>query len=92
MEQWDKAQHLARLRDSGRFRYVKKLLLHHSEPCTAERWVGFALTLGFVSPVLDLGLSETEVGLDELRRGAAETLGDRGLPWYVSYRVRIAIK
>ena len=92
MQQWDKDEHVARLRHGGRFRYVKEVGLHHTEPCTAERWVGFALTLGFVPPVLDLGLPESEIGLDELRRVAAKTLGDRGLPWYVSYRVRIAIK
>src|SRR6266850_2636771 len=45
IQEWDKAGHLGRLQASHQFRYVKELLLHHMEPCTAERWVGFALTL-----------------------------------------------
>jgi SAM-dependent methyltransferase len=92
MQQWDKAQHLDRMRESGAFRYVREVLLHHAEPCTAERWIGFALTIAHVPPVLDLGLNDAELGLDELRRVVAKTLGDRELPWHVSYRVRMGIK
>lgn len=92
MQQWRKQEHLERLGRDGKFRYVRELALHQRERCTAERWVGFALTLGHVPPVQDLGLSDAELGLDELRRVADRTLGERGLPWYVSYRVRAAVK
>ena len=54
--------------------------------------MGFALTLGHVLPVLDLGLSEVEIGLETLRQVAERTLGDQGLPWDVSYRVRVGVK
>jgi ubiquinone/menaquinone biosynthesis C-methylase UbiE len=80
MQQWAKHEHLARMRASQRFRYVKEILLHNTEPCTAERWAGFALTLGHVVPVLTLGLSDTELGLDEFRHVAQQTLGNKGLP------------
>jgi SAM-dependent methyltransferase len=92
MQRWPKEQHLARMEHRGSFRYLKELLLHHTEPCTAERWVGFALTIGHVPPVLDLGLSDAELGLDVLRETAERVLGARGLPWYVGYRVRVGIK
>lgn len=92
MQQWDKGQHLARMRDSGKFRDVRDVLLHNTEPCTAKRWVGFALSLGNVPPVLDLGLDEAALGLKTLRDVADRTLGEAGLPWYVSYRVRIGVK
>jgi len=92
MQQWDKEGHLDRMRRSGVFRHVRELALHHAEACTAERWVGFALSLGHVPPVLDLGLSDEELGLEELRRVAERTLGAEGRPWYVSYRVRVAVK
>jgi ubiquinone/menaquinone biosynthesis C-methylase UbiE len=91
MQQWRKAEHFERLESSGTFRYVKECLLHHVEPCTGERWVGFALTLGHVPPVLELGLSEDELGLAALRRVAERTLGKRGLPWYVGYRVLVGV-
>lgn len=71
---------------------MKELLLHHTEPCTAERWVGFALTLREVAPMLDLGLEEAALGLEAFRRAADQTLGRAGLPWYVSYRVRVAVE
>ena len=91
-QQWAKSEHLARLRQSGHFRYVKEVVLHHIEPCTVERWIGYALSLGHVLRVLDCGVSATEVGLDELRQVAQRTLGERGLPRYVNYRVRVGVK
>ena len=65
---------------------------HYVERCTAERLVEFACTIGIVLPVLDLGLSDGELGLTALRDVAERTLGADGLPWYVSYRVRAAVK
>ena len=51
------------------FRFVKELLLHHTEPCTAERWVGFALTLrDEVAPAFELGLEEAAVALEAFRK------------------------
>jgi SAM-dependent methyltransferase len=92
IREWDKADHLGRLQASREFRYVKELLLHHTEPCTAERWVGFALTLREVAPVLELGLEEAARALEAFRRAADRTLGPAGRPWYVSYRVRMGVK
>jgi SAM-dependent methyltransferase len=92
IQEWEKSAHLHRLQASRQFRYVKELLLHHTEPCTADRWVGFALTLREVVPVLDLGLDEATLGLEAFRRVAEQTLGRPGRPWYVSYRVRVAVK
>jgi SAM-dependent methyltransferase len=58
----------------------------------AKRRVGFACTVGIVLPVLDLGLADEELGLIALRDVAERTLGAEGLPWYVSYRVRVGVK
>jgi SAM-dependent methyltransferase len=89
---WAKREHLARLRQSGHFRYVKEVVLHHIERCTAERWVGYALSLGHVPRLLEGGVSAAEVGLDALRHVVQEALGERGLPGYVNYRVRVGVK
>jgi SAM-dependent methyltransferase len=91
-QQWGKDEHLLRMRNSGQFRHLNEILLHSVEPCTAERWVGFAHTVAVVLPVLDLGLSDDELGLRAFREAAERTLGDQGLPWYVSYRVRVGVK
>ena len=50
------------------------------------------LTIRIVLPVLDLGLSDAELGLTALRGAAERTLGSQGLPWHVSYRVRVGVK
>lgn len=92
MRQWAKSEHLARVRASGRFRYAKEILLHSAGSGTAEGLVGFARTLGQVTRMLDLGFSDAELGLDQLRQVAERALGDRGLPWYFSYRIRVGVK
>jgi hypothetical protein len=91
-EQWGKDQHADRIYRSGVFRHVSEISLHNVERCTAERLVGFACTIGIVLPVLDLGLSGGELGLTTLRDVAERTLGADRLPWYVSDRVRAAVK
>jgi hypothetical protein len=85
-------EHLARIRRSGLFRHVTELALHNIEHCTAEHWAAFARTISIVLPVLDLGLSDHELGLTELQEVAGRPLGAEGLPWYVSYRVRVGVK
>lgn len=92
MQQWAKNEHLARMRASGRFHYVREVLLHSTGVGTAEGLVGFARTLGHVTRLLDRGCSDAELGLDELRRVADRTFGSSGLPWYFSYRVRVGVK
>ena len=89
---WDKRKHLEQLQRSAVFRYMRELVLHHREPCGAERWVGFALSLRDVLPVLELGLTDAELGLDEFRRVSERALGAGGLSWHVSYRLRIGLK
>jgi SAM-dependent methyltransferase len=91
-QQWGKDEHVERMCRSGLFRHVSEISLHNVERCTAERLVGFACTIGIVLPVLDLGLSDGDLGLTALRDVAERTLGPEGLPWYVSYRVRAAVK
>ena len=90
-QRWKKDDHVVRMERRG-FRYTRELLFHHTEPCDAERWVGFALSIHHVPPVLELGLSDSELGLDDFRRAAGRAFGAHGLPWHVSYRVRVAIK
>ncbi len=89
---WKKEQHLARMEASGRFRYVKEIVVHHTELGDAERLVGLALSQGGVAKLLQNGMSESEIGLDQFRAAAQRALGDRSVTWYFSYRVRLGIK
>jgi ubiquinone/menaquinone biosynthesis C-methylase UbiE len=92
IQSWNKQEHLARMRASHRFRYVKKLLVHSTQRGNAGRLVGLCLSQGGVATVLKRGVTEKEIGLDTLRQVASRTLGDAPFPWYWSYRVRIGLR
>ena len=89
-ESWPKGTHLARMRESRRFRFCTELILHTTEEGDGERLVGFARSLGL--PVAD-GEEEIERELDyaELEETARRVLGDRSVPLHWGYRVRIGV-
>ncbi len=89
---WNKRQHGERMRASGHFRFVKEIKLHHVEQGNAERIVGVALSQGQIAGLRKHGLSEDEIGITALREAARQALGDKTVPWYWSYKVRLAIK
>ena len=89
---WAKDGHLARMRASGHFRYVKEIFLHHVEMGNADRFIGLVLS-NTITFYLQKGLlSEQEIGFDRLKQVAQERIGTTPIPWYFSYHVRIAIK
>lgn len=81
---WRKDEHLARLEASGYFRWTREIALHHEEQGGVARVVGLARSIG---PTLD----DTEDEVESLRGVAEQALGDRVVPWLVSYRVRIGV-
>ena len=85
-------EHLGRMGDSGRFRRARELHVHSVEEGDAERVVQFALSLGSVAGLLREGSTEDELGLTELRAVAERVLGDRPVPWFLGYRVRVGVR
>jgi hypothetical protein len=71
---------------------VKEILVHSIEAGSAERLVGLCRSQGSVSTLLKHGVTEEEIGLDSLKTVAERTLGDGTVPWYWSYRVRVALR
>ena len=92
LKHWPKPEHLGRMRDSGRFRHVKEILVHSTEIGNAERFVGISLSQGHIAKLLQAGVQEHEIGIDRLREVAHNTLGDEMRPWHWSYRVRVGIR
>jgi ubiquinone/menaquinone biosynthesis C-methylase UbiE len=88
---WDKDQHLARMRASGRFRYAKEILVHHLDHGDADRYIGLLLSQGSVMTLLKEGISEAQLGIDQCRTVAARVLGAKVRTWYWSSRVRVGI-
>ncbi len=89
---WDKQQHIARMRASEQFRFVKEVVVHHIERGNAERLVGLVMSQGSIATLLKHGVAPHEFGLDTLQAVATRTLGAEMALWYWSYRVRIGIK
>jgi ubiquinone/menaquinone biosynthesis C-methylase UbiE len=92
IQRWEKERHLERIQACKRFRYVKEIVLHHVDRGNAERLVGLALSQGGVMTLLKRGVTETELGLAQLKAIANRVLGDEDREWYWSARVRIGVK
>ncbi len=92
VKRWAKSEHLTRIRESGRFRYVKEIAMHQVDSGNAERFMGIKLSQGGVSDLMKRGLAEHELGIDELSEVAHRVLGDRTVPWYYTYRIRIGVR
>jgi SAM-dependent methyltransferase len=90
-DRWAKHEHLDRMRESGRFRFCREVVLHSLEDGDAERVGGFAHSLGLPVADPDDPELEQELRLDELAGVAREVLGDRTVPFLFGYRVRIGV-
>jgi hypothetical protein len=89
---WRKARHLERWEASGRFRFVREILLHGVEEGDAARLIGTAYSLGPLTVLLADGVGEDELGLGALKDTARRVMGDRPWPWLIGYRVRLGVK
>ena len=90
-DRWAKPGHLDRMRESGRFRWCRELLLHSVEEGNADRVVGFAYSLGLPAAIDDPEL-ERELRVRELEEVARRVLGDRTVPFLFGYRVRVGVR
>jgi hypothetical protein len=88
---WDKLGHLARMVESGRFRFAREVLLHHLDMGDAARFHGLFLTQGHVSGLLRKGVPPTALGLDAFEEVVRRTLGSMPRPWTWSARVRVGV-
>jgi SAM-dependent methyltransferase len=79
-----------RLEESGAFRRTRELVLHSVEWGDGDRLLGFALSEGSMTTLLDAGVTEHEVGLDRLRVAAATI--HEPVPWWIGYRVWMGLK
>lgn len=91
VRQWDKHQHLERMRESGRFRFTKEIVLHHIEEGNADRLVGLVLSQGLIATLLKHGMSRVEIGIETLQEVVDRTIGSQPMTWYWSYRMRLGV-
>jgi SAM-dependent methyltransferase len=79
-----------RLEESGAFRRTRELVLHNVEWGDGDRLLGFALSEGSMTTLLEAGVTEEEVGLDRLRVAAAKMR--EPVPWWIGYHAWIGQK
>jgi hypothetical protein len=79
------------MRASNLFRYTKEITFHNIEHGNAERFIGMVISWGSFR-YLAQGVTEQELGLDELKEVAHRVIGEQPIPWYLSYRMRIGVK
>lgn len=87
----DKSQHLATIRRSGLFRFVREVVLHHPEPCDAERFVGLALSQGGYQTLRKAQIS-LEAEIRALETAARRHFGTETQTILFSYRMRLGVK
>ena len=86
----DKSAHLRRLREYGRFAFVREAVCHSVEPCTPERMMGIALSQGSVQGALKVDASiqnDVDAFCDSVRERCPEHFDI-----VFSYRIRLAVK
>jgi ubiquinone/menaquinone biosynthesis C-methylase UbiE len=87
--QWLKSGHLGRMVESGCFRYVREIALHHIDQGSAERFAAILISQGGTAGLLRRGLSEAELGIDAFRALCRQRLGDQPKPWFWTSRIRL---
>ncbi|QUQ66773.1 class I SAM-dependent methyltransferase [Kutzneria sp. CA-103260] len=85
-----KADHAARLRDSGLFRHVTEVAVHAKDIGDAARFVDILRSQGGVVALLERGITEDEIGLTRLREVAQRRIPTPRI-WWWTYRVRLAV-
>jgi ubiquinone/menaquinone biosynthesis C-methylase UbiE len=86
-----KNEHLAVIRESGHFAFVRELVLHDEGDAGVKEVLGFARSLGLVPELRALGVTDEELGLARLEETARRVLGGRTVPWLIGYRVRLGV-
>ncbi|HEX3789211.1 MAG TPA: class I SAM-dependent methyltransferase [Pseudonocardiaceae bacterium] len=87
----DKEGHLGRLAASGLFGYTREICLHSVDSGDADRLVAVARSQGGTVAALAAGITEEALGLTALRE-TADRLLPEPVPWWWTYRVRLAVK
>lgn len=88
----EKSEHLRRMTGSGRFRFTREFMLHTVDDAgSVERLLGLVRSLGSVQSLRKSGLSETEIGIDQLRDDLTGIDGRATQRWYWTSRIRIGI-
>lgn len=89
---WEKDRHLANIKNSGKFRYVREIVFANSESCNAQRFVAIALSQGGVQAILKANINEFMPYLTAFQEKIFDIFGNTEFDIDFCYRMRISIK
>lgn len=93
VKQLDKSEHLARMKKSGAFRFVKEIVFHNEERCDADKIVGLAMSQGGIQSVIKLGAAdELHNELEDFRLLTEQTFHGETREVLLGYRLRLGVK
>lgn len=91
MRRWPREEHLSLMKESGLFRHLRELSVHHVDEGNAERLIGLAMSDGFVRGLMKAGVGEDELGLSRFRSEASGILGEKPQPWFWTISLWIGV-
>jgi SAM-dependent methyltransferase len=91
-QRWPRESHLARLRASGHFRFVKEVWLHSQERRNTERLVNYLRSIDGVHRLLSAGSPEAQVALAQVQAELHELMGEKEVPLYWSYQMWLGVR
>jgi ubiquinone/menaquinone biosynthesis C-methylase UbiE len=89
---WPKDRHLANMKNSGKFRYLREVVFSSSEECDATRFINIALSQGGLQSIIKTGISEFAPYIEEFKERVAAILGNKKYTIDFCYRMRIGVK
>ena len=87
-----KEHHLENIQNSGHFRYVREVLLQHTEPGSADRLLTLALSQGGLQAILRHAPELILPQLQEFETFLRSHWGAREIPFTFCYRIRVGIQ
>lgn len=91
-KQWNKNEHLSNIKESKRFSFVKEIVFHNKEKCTAERYFGLALSQGGLQTILKNSPEKIEKEIEIFKNTVFNRLSGKEFEIIFSYRMRLGIK
>ncbi len=89
---WEKSGHMDNIKNSGHFRYCREILFANRETCTAQRFIGMAMSQGGLQSVLRRMPERIEGALNEYRKTVRRLFADETFEMDICYRMRLGVK
>lgn len=89
---FDKESHLANIKNSRFFRYVREIVFSNTETCNAERFIGIALSQGGLQSIIKSNADEISPSILAFTERIEDVFGTSEFEIDFCYRMRIGVK